>query len=55
MRKRIATLLAEIRRHHGHIEWQDGRLAVTGDLPPALLMRVHREKRALAALRPPAG
>lgn len=51
MRRSVAELLSELERHGVRL-LPDGRLVCSGDVPPALLMRAHRNRRALAAAAP---
>jgi len=46
MRRSALELLSELERHGVRL-LPGGRLHVTGDVPAALLMRAHRNRRAL--------
>ena len=55
MRRSMAELLNELERHGVRL-LPGGRLQVPGNVPAPLLMRAHRNRRALsAALAPPRG
>ena len=55
MRRSMMELMSELERHGVRL-LPGGRLVVTGDAPPGLLMRAHRNRRALsAAFVPPRG
>lgn len=49
MRRAVRELLSEMERHGVRV-LGDGRLQVAGQAPAALLMRAHRNRRALLAL-----
>lgn len=52
MRRAAAELLDELERHGVRL-LPGGRLHLPGDVPAALLMRAHRNRRALLAFAPP--
>lgn len=47
-RKSVQSLMQEMERHGLRMQ-RDGRLQVSGEAPAALLLRAHRNRRALLA------
>jgi hypothetical protein len=50
MRPALNTLLADLARHGASLILENGRVGVQGDLPPHLLLRLHRFRRDLLPL-----
>ncbi|MFM2044092.1 MAG: hypothetical protein RLY86_2668, partial [Pseudomonadota bacterium] len=48
MRRALIDLMRELESHGIRIH-RDGRILLYGEVPPGLLMRAHRNRRALAA------
>lgn len=47
-RKSVQSLMRELERHGVRLR-RDGRLQLSGEAPAALLLRAHRNRRALVA------
>lgn len=54
MRRSMVALLSELERHGVQV-LPGGELRVAGDAPAALLLRAHRNRRALLAAARPRG
>ena len=50
MRPSLNALLADLARHGARLTLENGRVGVQGDLPPELLLRLHRYRRDLLPL-----
>mgnify|MGYP001807077944 CR=1 FL=1 len=48
MRRALIDLMRELESHGIRIH-RDGRILLSGEVPPGLLLRAHRNRRALAA------
>ncbi|WP_162937576.1 hypothetical protein [Indioceanicola profundi] len=46
-RKSVQSLMRELERHG--VQLQDGRFQLSGEAPASLLLRAHRNRRALLA------
>lgn len=50
MRPALTALLTDLARHGASLTLENGRVGVQGDLPPHLLLRLHRFRRDLLPL-----
>ena len=50
MRPSLNALMSDLARHDAQLVLQNGRVGVQGDLPPELLLRLHRHRRDLLPL-----